>query len=98
MNRKYDNLKSVFAEKEAEEKSQKKNEEEITEEKELPVPQNKTAAPHNYLVYKVKEGDSLVSIINQFPGLSLKELVKHNEGLDANSLTAGKELKIIQYD
>ena len=84
--------------KEAEEKSQKKNEEEITEEKELPVPQNKTAAPHNYLVYKVKEGDSLVSIINQFPGLSLKELVKHNEGLDANSLTAGKELKIIQYD
>ncbi len=55
-------------------------------------------APHSFILYKVKSGDSLVSIINQFPGLSLKELKDHNKGLTAESLVEGKEIKIIQYD
>lgn len=54
--------------------------------------------PHSFVLYKVKNGDSLVSIMNQFPGLSLKELKDHNIGLTAETLLEGKELKIIQYD
>lgn len=73
---------------------EKKTEEEL----EKKTPKTSALIPDNYLVYKVKEGDSLVSIINQFPGLSLNELIKYNEGLNAESLTVGMELTIIQYD
>lgn len=54
--------------------------------------------PHSFLVYRVKNGDSLVSIMNQFPGLTLQELKDHNDGLSAESMVEGKEIKIIQYD
>ncbi len=55
-------------------------------------------SPHSFVLYKVKNGDSLVSIMNQFPGLSLKDLKQHNHNLTAESLIEGKEIKIIRYD
>lgn len=54
--------------------------------------------PHSYLLYQVKKGDSMSSIVSQFPGLSLEDLLAHNSGLTPNSLTEGKKIKIIQYD
>ena len=72
-----------------------KEEEKEIQKEDLP---KKEYPPHSFLLYKVKNGDSLVSIIIQFPGLSLKELKAHNKGLNAQTLIEGKEIKIIQYD
>ncbi len=60
-----------------------------------PIPEY---TPHTFILYKVKIDDSLVSIMNQFPGLSLKDLKQHNQNLTAESLIEGKEIKIIRYD
>ena len=53
-----------------------------------------TSVSGGYVIYTVKKGDTLYSIANKFPGISLNDIMRLN-GLNRNSkIYAGQKLKI----
>ena len=52
----------------------------------------------SYLLYTIKDGDSLWKIAKQFPGVTVDDLLFHNKNLNENNLKPGNKIKIIQFD
>jgi membrane-bound lytic murein transglycosylase D len=50
--------------------------------------------PENFIVYKVKSGDTLWDIANQYPGVSDRDLMKWNNISSSNKLFVGQKIKI----
>ncbi len=52
----------------------------------------------SYLLYTIKDGDSLSKIAKQFKGVTVDDLLFHNDGLNEKNLKIGSKIKIIQFD
>ncbi len=47
-----------------------------------------------YIFYKVNKGDTMYSISKKFEGITLEEILKHNENIKDNKITPGQIIKI----
>ena len=59
-----------------------------------PPPVTASTANSDYVLYTVKQGDTIWDIVKKYPGVTQGEIMRLNNMSDASKLRAGQQLKI----
>jgi membrane-bound lytic murein transglycosylase D len=59
-----------------------------------PKPVQNQSGNVNYVMYTVKQGDTLWDILKRYPGVTENDILKLNNLTDGNKLKAGQQIKI----